>query len=70
MHQHTLETPLKVSRIYFVLQYRRVPAIFSIFIVEMARRRLKVIYVYAYRQDIYNYFCEMMLYVDLEQQCH
>ena len=64
MHQHTLETPLKVSRIYFVLQYWQVSTIFSIFIVEKTRRRLKVIYVYAYHQDIYTYFFEMMPYVD------
>lgn len=55
MHQHTLETPLKVSQICFVLQYWQVATISSIFIVEMTWRRLKVIYYYAYHQDLYTY---------------
>lgn len=66
MHQHTLETPLKLSRIYFVPQYWQVSTIFSIFMVEMTWRRLKVIYVYAYHQDIYTYFFEKMPYFDLD----
>lgn len=66
MHQHTLETPLKLSQIYFVPQYWQMSTIFSIFMVEMTWRRLKVIYVYAYHQDIYTYFFEKMPHFDLD----
>lgn len=66
MHRHTLETPLKASQIYFVLQCRQVSTISSIFIVQMTGRRLKVIYVGAYCQDIYIEFFEMMIYVDID----
>lgn len=66
MHQHTLETPLKLSQIHFVPQYWQVSTIFSIFMVEMTWRRLKVIYVYAYHQDIYTYFFEKMPHFDLD----
>lgn len=66
MHHHTLETPLKVSRIYFVLQSWQVSTIFSILIVEATWRRLKVIFIYAHHQDTYTSFFEKMPYVGLD----
>ena len=66
MSQHTLETSLKVSWIYFVLQSWQVSIIFSIFIVETTWRRLKVFYIFAYCLDIYTYVFELMPYIDLD----